>query len=218
MKKEYRRWSGDKWSATATIATCVVSGFAPNTVLHGVTREEVVAGVKEYKPAEMVPDEYLAWIGRVMKDWALAEWVPTGTLCYLLGIGRKEGRHLFQNDQERHENVIKKIRYMLKLKNIKLNSSNEKCPYKELSSLYNECAKQRNLLAHGIWVEDTDTKELGIQVISDNWDGLDVSRLMYPQIYLIKDTKWFEEIVDKIDCATRMAQNLNDQVEAALPR
>jgi hypothetical protein len=203
-----------EWGSTAVAGTFTATasgGVSPNVVLRGIKREDIIAGVKEHPLTTDIPHQYLAWIGRILAYWSVAEWIVTGTLCYLVGVGRKEGRHLFKGIQDRQEEVIPKIKYMLELKKTAVD-------YSELSKLYNKCAEYRNLLAHGIWVKHCDTKELCLQVTAGNWSDVGLTKKMYPEIILINDTKWFEQIFHDVEKAIEKARELDRKVEEMLPR
>ena len=160
--------------------------------------------MKQHPVTLDIPEKYLTWIGRIITHWAFAEWVAVGICCLIYGKSRKEGRILFTG---RTKDIFKKIKDKLILERIDLVIS-------DVQSLYTECEGYRDLLGHGIWLNDSDSNLLCIQETSGEWElDRSVSKRFFPKSTPI-DELWFQKVSERISLAVSEAQ----KYEKALAR
>lgn len=157
-----------------------------------------------------LPNELLAWIGKIATHWAFAEWIQSGTLARLLNIGRKEARVMFG---DRIGNCMSKIKQNMEIKNIPIPNN-----FPDLSKSLTECELARNLLCHGVWMVNPETKEICVQNPSGKWEQQrqPISKRKYPEAFY-PNNEWLQSTLNKIEQSISDVQALDRMLDSVLP-
>ena len=167
--------------------------------------------VREYPVTLELPDDFLAYIAKILTYWATAEWIQQGTLSRLLQMERKELRVVL--GAPRVSNAASKITELVKSLDIAVTVN-----MVELTTKLRECESARNLLGHGVWLIDPVTNELCVENPSGEWiesREQAISRRKYPQAFH-PTVPWFEQTLSDIKASIRSLQKLDLEIEAAL--
>lgn len=189
---KYKPFGPDSISlTTATTATITLSyaDFKSMPEFEKAIREST----KEYPVTLDLDKELLGWISRIITSWAVAEWIQQECLVKLLGLDRKIFRALFKNNPD----YISKISDVLQMRELEIPKFSN---VKNLQTEINECAKRRNLIGHGIWINDEEAKRMCVIDTSGTWkfsNNEHVSKRKYPEAFYPEDT-WFTETFVKI--------------------
>jgi hypothetical protein len=192
--------------ALGTSVTAVSTGHYPPTPQE-TFEEWLKKNVREFPATLDLPADLLQWIAKIVTYWAVVEWIQLGTLARLLGIERKEARVMFG---ARIGNSVSKIKQLLEMKNIRSPEY-----MSSLSASLTECEGRRNLVGHGVWMNDQG--ELCVENPSGDWihqPHANVSKRKYPQAFYPTPI-WLAETLENIKSAIRSLQKLDLEIDAA---
>jgi hypothetical protein len=118
--------------------------------------------MQNFPEVRRIPNAYAAGIGRVISRWAYLEWLLTDITYGVLNIGPKQGRMVVR-DVRAYERV-EMIRDLMKLRKIATTIDMNR-----LMDDLDAAEKDRNLLAHGMWIKHPSTGELHVWFIRGAW-------------------------------------------------
>ncbi len=143
---------------------------------------------EEHPVSADLPSSHLEGIGRIVAQFATAEWLLAGTICMLLRIDRKQGRIAI--GQPDVKNAFDRIMTLIEIEEIKIQK-----PTTLIATLV-ECELTRNRLAHSIWVQHP-SAGLCLQVTKGAWKfgppkEHNVDKRLHPEGFAV-DAAWFDQ-------------------------
>jgi hypothetical protein len=155
-----------------------------------------------------LPSSYLEGIGKIVTQWALQEWMLAGIICLLLDIDRKEAR--IAVGSPRAVDTLRRIKQLCAVKQIIVPS------VLPTPAPLERGEKTRDLVGHGIWLYDDETKRISIQNTSGEWNfgpkQEPVSKRLYPEAKPI-DGSWFEEELSNIQSTIEATDKAYQELE-----
>ena len=109
-----------------------------------------------------LPADMLEKIGHIMVSFSYIEYLLSRIMYDLLEIGQKEGR-LAIKEPRAHERV-EIIADIAALKNIET-----EIDLSDLEKLIENLERERNLVAHGLWMEHPTTGQLFLRITKGSW-------------------------------------------------
>lgn len=98
-----------------------------------------------------ISDEQLRAIGRVTVNWCLLEYVVGRVVAEMLSITQKQGRILTQPLR-----IMQKLEVLQLLSELNAWPESERTELNKVVQTIDHARQKRNLIAHGLWVEDAD--------------------------------------------------------------
>lgn len=161
-----------------------------------------------------LPLSYLQAIGRVCVWWAWQERLLSNIVYMLLGIGPKHGRIAVRSP--RADEQITLIRQLMGLENV----TSSELELTKLANSLRAIQKLRDLVAHGIWLKNTETGEIMIQDISGNWKPdprtPKIAKRIKPEGVVIAEGD-IDKITDLLRETLRSTEILYQEIKAQLP-
>ncbi len=134
-----------------------------------------------------LPDDIAAVIGRVIVVYSRTEESLKHLLSIALGLQKPEARLALQ--AMRPDQALTTLTQILGLRHLQLNAD-----VSAIKSTLEEAKRQRDSLAHGIWLRHPDTGETLLRLSKGHWDkaktnSVKISRAIYPEAmpYTIED-------------------------------
>lgn len=114
-------------------------------------------------PVEIhLPGSYCREIGRIITRWAFVEWGLSQLICYVMDVDFKSGRMAIR--EPRAEDRCQLLADLVKIKKIKLTTD-----FIQLQKDIADACRERDALAHGIWVRDPATDQLYLRLTKGSW-------------------------------------------------
>lgn len=156
--------------------------------------DDIVSKVTAHNVVLDLPESTLMAIGTVITYHSVLEWALVGIVCELAGTDRKIGRIAL--GAPRAEDAHRRICQLCLVHGIKPPDS-----LPDANAL-RKLKEKRDLIAHGIFFEDQQSKVLCVQETTGHWAGLSgvpqsVPKRIYPAAQEVPGT-WFFSIVQEI--------------------
>jgi hypothetical protein len=146
-------------------------------------------------PANLNPPRKYAYPAmRVVAHWAFIEFMLQSAVYELLGLDPKRGRVAVRDPRpDEYGSLFKDL---LKLAGYSVGPNTAKF-LKELPSYLKEQRAARDLLAHGLWAKNPETREHVIRNVNGKWsktpDNESLSRRIIPEAHPVT-SQWLEEL------------------------
>lgn len=172
----------------------------------------VVMVEAEFSVVKDLPSNLLEGIGQVIVLFSRLEFVLSKIIHDLLGISEKEGRLAVR--EPRASERVNIIADLLALRNMEVGTD-----LKKLQTLVENLEKDRNKVAHGIWVKHPKTGELLLRVTKGTWqDGIrgKVKRIIVPEAFEVSPN-YLAQIAEQIDQTTIQVLSLAREIVNSTP-
>ena len=160
-----------------------------------------------------LPDALAAAIGRVVAAYSRLEHKMLMIVALLLQLQKPEARVALRNG--RPTDLLDTALQIFALRDIDYRIDAAK-----LKSSLEAAKRERDLLAHGVWLKQPHSPILYLQIARGQWseaseDGYAVNRAVFPQSKPYSD-KEANEVLQVIEAAILLADQLGEQVDTAL--
>jgi hypothetical protein len=147
-----------------------------------------------------LPADLAASLGRMIARHSLLENKLATCLYRAARVGAKIGRVAFANP--RGSDILERIREVSQVTNLEHWMS--KFPWGAFKKTLDDLKTRRDLIAHGVWLRDADTKKYSVIVTGGKWpaatpNARGMSRRIYPELRLVtpSDLRTLRSDIDK---------------------
>jgi hypothetical protein len=190
----------------------IPSSMAPDAT--AIARASITAdwGIQMLPRTRPVKTDLEPWvlegIGKIVFLWAFAEWILIGMASDLKGIDRKQSRQVWKG---RADEALQAISDALSERGL------QKPPtFKKVGGWVSELGEIRNMVGHGIWVDDDGPGQVAVQRITGVWeaDGEIVdTKKKTPGAEPVSE-QWFKKQAAKIHECISDTKKLKSEIEA----
>lgn len=160
-----------------------------------------------------LPDTYCIGIGRIIAHWSYQEWLLQQIINKLLKIGPKQGRIAIGSP--RSKDCMKRIFQLVKAENIHVQTN-----LNDLSEKLKNAERQRDLVGHGIWLQDANTGKIHIQDIAGKLQPpgqrKGISKRIVPKSEPIDESK-LSKYTEDIKATIALTRQLEAEIDAFRP-
>lgn len=201
----------------ASVSAGPVSTFASLKWPSNLTLKQAIeSAMKTYPPLLDLGDKIHAGIGRIVVQWAYAEWMLQDVLNVLHGWDRKDGREL---DKYPPFNTVRnEVKVLMPKRGVIW----DEVRWADFAHRTTNCDKARNLVSHGVWFKDEEGR-ICVQEISGDWrpPGAEKNQVVSKKLYpgtVFPDENWFNERMKEIREATDLIVGLHSEASAAMTK
>lgn len=168
--------------------------------------------VLDYPEVQRLPTLYAAGIGRVISRWAYLEWLLARVTYQALGVNPKHGRIAVR--EPRGDEYIKMIQDLLRVRGISV-----PLPDPDFKKRLEHARKERDHVAHGLWLRHPQTNELRLWFTKESWPttagGPSGPRKITPEA-IHKTPTDLIATYKEIDALIALARQFEHAIQAAL--
>lgn len=161
-----------------------------------------------------VPEKLATGIGYVMIHWAYQERYVAKIIYRILATGPKQGRIAVRSPRIEDQMIM--IRDLLRVEQVTI-----KFDLLDLMTRLKKAERDRDLLAHGLWVRHPSTNQVCVQDLSGNWrpdpNDAKISRRIKPEAVII-DLEFLKNLLNVIKATILDSKKLFAEIDSALPR
>lgn len=153
----------EQWGFSATARSTGMTTTASSTAAFGFTITPPQPVTKMFPLTVDLPEGHLRWIGKVMVQWSLQEWLLQHVLFPLVTADEAIAR--LSVGTPRSNNAVERIEQICKAKGISVETD-----FAKLKAELIRLEKLRDQVAHGVWILDDFGRYCAV-VYSGNWEA-----------------------------------------------